>query len=205
MAARPLNATAASLLGFLHEGPKTGWDLVATAQDRIGKFWSVTTSQVYRELAAMEAAGLIEAGEKGPRDRKPYTVTDDGRRAFADWITREPGPENIRYPLLLTVAFGGHLPPERLAEMLATHRAAHERQLAEYEHAAALDGADPYFASTLEFGLIYERAVLDWFDRVGDRLTGPNPQDDPAGPGDAHNDSKPTTTSSAHSGGNDGR
>ncbi len=53
----PLNATAASLLGFLHEGPKTGWDLVATAQDRIGKFWSVTTSQVYRELAAMEAAG----------------------------------------------------------------------------------------------------------------------------------------------------
>jgi hypothetical protein len=24
---RPLNATAASLLGFLHDEPKTGWDL----------------------------------------------------------------------------------------------------------------------------------------------------------------------------------
>lgn len=180
MAARPLNATAASLLGFLHEGPKTGWDLVATAQDRIGKFWSVTTSQVYRELAAMEAAGLIEAGEKGPRDRKPYTLTDGGRRAFADWIAREPGPENIRFPLLLSVTFGGHLPPDRLAEMLATHRAAHERQLAEYEQVAALDGGDPYFAATLDFGVFYERAVLDWFDHVGDRLTGPDPQDGPA-------------------------
>ena len=91
MTARPLNATAASLLGFLHEGPKTGWDLVATAQDRIGKFWSLTTSQVYRELAAMETAGLIVAGEKGPRDRKPYSLTDAGRRAFADWIVPRRG------------------------------------------------------------------------------------------------------------------
>mgnify|MGYP003290276216 CR=1 FL=1 len=84
MAGRPLNATAASLLGFLHEGPKTGWDLVTTAQERIGKFWSLTTSQVYRELSAMERDGLIEAGETGPRARKPYALTDDGRRAFAD-------------------------------------------------------------------------------------------------------------------------
>jgi len=29
---RPLNPTAASLLGFLHHGPMTGWDLVAAAQ-----------------------------------------------------------------------------------------------------------------------------------------------------------------------------
>jgi len=188
MTARPLNATAASLLGFLHEGPKTGWDLVATAQDRIGKFWSLTTSQVYRELAAMETAGLIVAGEKGPRDRKPYSLTDAGRRAFADWIVREPGPENIRYPLLLTVAFGGHLPPERLAEMLATHRIAHEQRLAEYEELAALDGVDPYFGATLDFGVLYERAVLDWFDRVGDRLTGPNPKGDTPSEDGVHND-----------------
>ena len=111
-----LNATAASLLGFLHEGPMTGWDLVATAQRRIGDFWSLTQSQVYRELSGMAGAGLVEAGERGARDRRPYRLTEAGRRAFAAWIARPPGPETIRFPLLLTVLFGGHVPPERLAK-----------------------------------------------------------------------------------------
>ena len=116
-----LNATAASLLGFLHEGPMTGWDLVATAQRRIGDFWSLTQSQVYRELSAMAAAGLVEAGERGARDRRPYAITDAGRKAFAEWIDREPGPELIRFPLLLTVMFGRHVAPGRLTGFVARH------------------------------------------------------------------------------------
>ncbi|MBM0238750.1 PadR family transcriptional regulator [Micromonospora sp. ATA32] len=82
MPARPLNATAASLLGFLHDGPMTGWDLVTVAEQRIGAFWSLTQSQVYRELTAMAAAGLVRAGERGPRDRQPYEITTpDGPRS----------------------------------------------------------------------------------------------------------------------------
>ena len=57
MSDRALNATAASLLGFLHQGPMSGWDLAATAQTLIGDFWSLTRSQVYRELSAMASAG----------------------------------------------------------------------------------------------------------------------------------------------------
>lgn len=171
MADRPINATAASLLGFLHEGPMTGWDLVATVQQRIGQFWSITTSQVYRELAAMERAGLIDAGAKGPRDRKPYTLTDEGRQVFADWIDRDPGPENIRHPLLLTVTFGDHLPPERLTQMLAAHRAVHERQLAEYEKERDECAVSGFGAATLDFGILYERAVLEWLDRMDKRPT----------------------------------
>ncbi|SDH45822.1 DNA-binding transcriptional regulator, PadR family [Rhodococcus triatomae] len=167
---RELNATAASLLGFLHEGPRTGWDLVGMTQRRIGKFWSITTSQVYRELAAMDRSGLVEAGESGPRDRKPYTITGAGRAAFAEWIDRDPGPENIRHPLLLTVAFGAHLPPERLREMLTAHREVHERQLAEYESVLAGGEPDEFGIATLEYGIRYERAALDWFDAVADRL-----------------------------------
>src|SRR5947207_4519866 len=159
-----LNATAASLLGFLHEGPMTGWDLVATAQRRIGDFWSLTQSQVYRELSGMAGAGLVEAGERGARDRRPYRLTEAGRRAFAAWIARPPGPETIRFPLLLTVLFGGHVPPERLAEFMATHRKVHAERLEEYERRLAEGVPDRYGAATLDFGLRYERAVLEWFD-----------------------------------------
>jgi DNA-binding PadR family transcriptional regulator len=174
-----LNATAASLLGFLHDGPRTGWDLVVTAQQVIGEFWSLTQSQVYRELSTMAYAGLVTAGEPGRRDRKPYTLTNSGRAAFDEWIRTEPGAENIRFPLLLTLAFGRHLDPEQLAGFLTEHRTRHARKLADYQHERALadaarEPADPYAEATLSFGLIYEQAVLDWFDQLPAALTSPS-------------------------------
>lgn len=166
---RHLNATMGSLLGFLHEGPQSGWDLVATAERMIGPFWSLTQSQIYRELAAMAADGLIEADEVGPRERRPYRLTDAGREAFTEWLDREPGVEQIRYPLLLTLAFSRHLAPERLAEFVQHHRATHAERLAGYdtELAEAMRaGASPRDLITLDFGIRYERAILEWFDNL---------------------------------------
>lgn len=184
MGARPINATVGSLLGFLHDGPQSGWDLVQTAQDTIGNFWSLTRSQVYRELAAMAEHGLIEADEVGPRERRPYHLTPLGKQAFADWLAREPGPEQIRYPLLLTLAFARHLDPEQLAGFLARHRAEHAARLQAYgvERAAAeASGAAGRDLITLDFGLRYEAAVLDWFDHLPADLT--SPATDPVGAG----------------------
>jgi DNA-binding PadR family transcriptional regulator len=171
---RPLNATAASLLGFLHAGPLTGWDLITTAELVIGDFWSLTRSQVYRELATMERAGLVAAGERGPRDRRPYHLTEAGREAFGAWLDREPGPEQIRYPLLLTMAFGEHLAPGRLADFVAAHRKVHMARLEGYEALRddAGDGLGAHAAATLDFGIRYERAVLDWFDHLPDEVGG---------------------------------
>ncbi|HET6381620.1 MAG TPA: PadR family transcriptional regulator [candidate division Zixibacteria bacterium] len=164
---RRLNATAASLLGFLHWGPMSGWDLTALAQEVIGDFWSLTRSQVYRELAWMEKAGLVRAGARGSRERQPYELTDAGRSAFAAWADTEPSPETIRFPLLLKISFGRYLDPARLAEFVESHRAIHARRLAGYQtQAAAGDPDDPYRSATLDFGIRYERAVLQWFDAL---------------------------------------
>ncbi len=173
---RSLNATAASLLGFLHDKPLSGWDLVVTAQTTIGDFWSLTQSQVYRELTAMAEVGLVEAGERGRRDRQPYAITDAGRATFAAWLDGTPGPETIRFPLLLTLAFGRHLPADRLATFLNQHRQTHAQRLAGYDELrAAAEAAelepDPYTLATLDFGVTYERAVLDWFGRLPAEMT----------------------------------
>jgi DNA-binding PadR family transcriptional regulator len=171
-AERALNATAASLLGFLHDGPMSGYDLSTTAQRVIGDFWSITQSQVYRELAWMAADGLVEAGDRGARDRRPYALTGAGRQAFARWIDRPPAGEAIRHPLLLTLSFGRHVPPDRLSAFIRQHREAHAERLRSYEAEASGHGldaagpADPFRAATLEFGLAYERAVRDWFARL---------------------------------------
>src|ERR1700716_3372484 len=82
--ASAMNPTAASLLGFLWAGEMTGWDIAEAVEQSIGNFWNVTRSQVYRELRTLEAAGMIKGGSIGPRDRRPYTITEAGRQAFRD-------------------------------------------------------------------------------------------------------------------------
>ncbi|MGK8488797.1 PadR family transcriptional regulator [Nocardia asiatica] len=166
---KPLNSTAASLLGFLHEGPMSGWDLVTEAQERIGDFWTITQSQVYRELATMDAAGLVEKGETGARERTPYHLTDAGREAFLEWVARDPGGETIRVPLLLTLSFGEHLDRDRLDGIVAANREIHQARLSRYL-AEDPSGMPTFARATLDFGIRYERAVLEWFDHLPELL-----------------------------------
>ena len=163
---RELNATQASLLGLLHERPATGWDLLEEARRGLARFWNITSSHVYRELKTLETRGLVRAGDPGPRDRRPFSITPSGRRAFARWIRQEPGHEQMRIPLLVTLWFAKHLDDETLAVFLEDHRAEHERRLAEYrgfnEVAAVSDAVDPHVAAVVEFGIAYEEAFLGW-------------------------------------------
>jgi len=170
-----VNSTAASLLGFLHRQPMTGWELVQTARRTIGDFWSLTPSQVYRELNGMAAAGLVEAGQRGSRERRPFTITATGRAAFRAWLEAGPSEETIRMPMLLTVLFGEELASDRLSAILRHQRALHAARLAAYEAVNTTDDRNRrtvYQQATLDFGITYERAVLAWFDRLPRGLRG---------------------------------
>ena len=170
---KELNATAAALLGLLRQGAATGYDLARRAEDELGDFWTVTRSQVYRELSALSQRGLVEAQQPGARDRRPYQLTNTGRQSFLDWLHQDSGNDVVRIPLLLRLAFADALDPDRLAEMAAAQRARHAERLARYQalERAALDqGAGDRELVTLRFGLRYERAALQWFDDDLSRL-----------------------------------
>jgi DNA-binding PadR family transcriptional regulator len=158
-----LNATQGALLGMLHDGPRTGWELLQEARAGLARFWNVTPSHVYRELAALEQRTLIRPGKLGPRDRRPFSITASGRRAFARWIAEEPGPEQIRFPLLVTLWFGGHLDDATLTSFVDKARAEHEERLAQYRQ---IDTDDPHVGAVVSFGVHYERAVLRWLDSL---------------------------------------
>jgi len=172
-----LNATAASLLGFLHTGAMTGWDLARAVESSIGEFWNVTRSQIYRELRSLEQARLVDAGVVGTRDRRPYTITPHGREAFARWITRPPGDDLVRSPLLLTVYFGGHLDESSLVRFLTMHRVRHEQRLADYRtlHEALREQPElRWVRFALEYGIEHEQAVLRWLEGLP-WFQGPSP------------------------------
>ncbi len=180
-----MNATAASLLGLLEQsGPLTGAELVRVAQQRIGDFWSLTRSQVYRELAALAENGLVTAGPTGARESRPYRLTATGRKAFRGWLAEGLPEETIRIPLLLAVAFGAALPTGRLARLLDDAEAVHQQRLTDY---GALDrhlrekGVDAHARATLSFGVHYERAVLRWLAELPPEVRHDSPPRPPRG------------------------
>lgn len=159
-----INATAASLLGFLSDSTMTGWELSAAVEGSIANFWNVTRSQVYRELRTLAELGYVQAGDAGPRDRRPYSITEAGRRAFGEWILRDPGSAIVRMPLLLTVFFGRHLPPERLAEIVATELKGGAEALEKFESMKRQFGDDPFVSQVLQFGIDYQKTLLGWLE-----------------------------------------
>ena len=166
-----MNSTAASLLGLLDAcgGELTGGDLLRVAQQRIGQFWSLTRSQVYRELAGLARDGLVAPGATGPRDARPVRITEPGRAAYREWLTEHLPTDTIRIPVLLAVAFGSALDTSALRGVLMRSHAEHRARLAEYrrveEELAGVEDGD-YAMATLSFGIHYEEAVLRWFDTL---------------------------------------
>ncbi|MPZ96668.1 MAG: PadR family transcriptional regulator [Propionibacteriales bacterium] len=166
-----MNATAAALLGLLDTSGDelTGGELARLAQTRIGDFWTVTRSQVYRELATLEQQGYIKAGATGPRDARPYRLTRSGRSTYKRWLVEELPAATVRVPLLLALAFGSVLPADKLRALVTASRDEHAQRLAGYrELEVELREADvdPYTRATLSFGMHYEEAVLRWFEAL---------------------------------------
>jgi DNA-binding PadR family transcriptional regulator len=172
-----MNATAASLLGLLDlsGGELTGGELVRLAEERIGDFWTLTRSQVYRELAVLEDGGYVERGPLGPRESRPFRVTDAGRASYRSWLTENLPSETVRIPLLLAVAFGSVLPRDKVRALLEESEADHRKRLAHYHQVddqLTRLGVDAWSRATLSFGLHYEQAVVRWFESLPQEITG---------------------------------
>jgi DNA-binding PadR family transcriptional regulator len=168
MAESGLNATAAALLGLLHESPMTGGQLMATAQQKLGAFWSMTRSQVYRELPALAEKGYVRLGKPGPRASQPYAITAAGKRAFVRWLKEPTGRDQLRNPVTLRVAFGGLQTPKQLGELGEEATEYHTAGLAEARDAAkaASKEGDTYGAAAQEFAVAYHKAALAWLKKL---------------------------------------
>jgi DNA-binding PadR family transcriptional regulator len=168
MAQTGINATAAALLGLLHEGQMTGGQLMANAEERLGRYWSMTRSQVYRELPALAELGYVKLGKPGPRSSQPYSITPTGRRAFLRWLTEEPSRDALRNSVALRMAFGDKQSPTQLRKLQETATEYHNQELARTRDQAkeAKKEGDDYGATALEFAVAYHKAALAWLKTV---------------------------------------
>jgi DNA-binding PadR family transcriptional regulator len=160
-----VNATAAALLGFLMREPMTGWQIAQSAQAELCDYWNLNRSHVYRELAKLTDAGLVEAGAKGVREQVPYTITPAGTEAFLSWLREDPGPEIMRSPIHLKLAFAEYLDDERCARFVRIARRRTEERLEYYRDVERrVDAARPNLMHVLRSGIEMREAMLRWLD-----------------------------------------
>jgi DNA-binding PadR family transcriptional regulator len=123
-----------ALLTALVERSCSGSELAARFDRSIGYFWHATHQQIYRELARMEEAGLIESlPEESTRGRKrAYRVLPAGRAELKDWIAQEDEPAALRDDFMVRLRAEAAVGPTGLHQEIRRRIGLHEAKLALY-------------------------------------------------------------------------
>jgi DNA-binding PadR family transcriptional regulator len=150
-----LSVTSNAILGLLSIAPMSGYDLVSAVDRSVSRFWPISKSQVYSELARLEPAGLIE-GVEVAQDRLPdkrvFWLTEAGEQALDEWLDDADLTESqLRAQYLLKMFFGHRRSPKATADLLDGVRADAEREADEYSALIELLRADP--------GAVYAQVV----------------------------------------------
>jgi PadR family transcriptional regulator AphA len=163
-----MTPTSRAILGLLSIVPMSGYDLAQAADATVGRFWPVSKSQVYAELARLEPLGLVRgteiAQERRP-DKRVFRLTGQGEEALDAWLESDDlGAPRFRLPFLLKVFLGHRTAPGRSAAQLQEVRA---RALAEAQELeallAVLDHPDAAYARlTVSFLLRMAETTAAW-------------------------------------------
>ena len=101
------------LLGLVSsEGSMTGYELDKFFKNSLNYFWQAKTSQIYRELNAMEGLGWLTS-ERVIQEEKPnkkvYTITKEGKEELLKWLLlpKLERAGEVRSPLLMRIFFAG--------------------------------------------------------------------------------------------------
>ena len=146
-----MTPTSQAILGLLSIVPMSGYDLAQAAERSVGRFWPVSKSQVYAELARLEPQGLVR-GTEIAQDRRPdkrvFQLTEQGEEALDSWLeSDELTAPRLRLPFLLKIFLGHRADPGRSSELLREVEAGALAESKQLEALlTALDGRDAAYA-----------------------------------------------------------
>ena len=164
-----LGAPAYVVLGMVHLGARSGYEIKQAVENSIRFFWTISQAQIYPSLRLLESAGLItgRADPQGRRLRRVFEITQAGEAALRDWLTSdEPMLFELRDTGLLKIFFADALDPGQAVTLLRALRqrsADRVRTLRAIEPAARAAQADGnlYPGLTLQLGIAYHQAITD--------------------------------------------
>jgi PadR family transcriptional regulator, regulatory protein AphA len=163
-----MTSTSRAILGLLSIVPMSGYDLAQSAERTVGRFWPVSKSQVYAELARLQPLGLVQ-GTEVAQDRRPdkrvFRLTERGEEALDGWLESDDlAAPRFQLPFLLKIFLGHRTAPGRSAALLQEVRARALAQVQELEALlAVLDHPDAAYARlTVSFLLRMAETTAAW-------------------------------------------
>jgi DNA-binding PadR family transcriptional regulator len=159
-----------AILGFLAEGPLTGYDLRKIMDQSVGYFWSADQAQIYRTLTSLVAEGMVSVetlAQTERPNRRLHTIEAAGRAELDRWLSSPLEVAPLRDPFLMRLFHGERSGPAQMRQLLRERVKEAERAVAALEGVrAALELPDTLAArlrkSTLENGLDHAKAERDW-------------------------------------------
>jgi PadR family transcriptional regulator, regulatory protein AphA len=154
-----------AVLGMLAVEPSTGYELTQRFEVSLANAWHASHSQIYPELARLQAEGMVEVVGEGARRSRTYAVTPAGRRELRDWLLATEPNRSQRNETAVRWFLVALLDPEDRRTVLERELAyadAYARMLEETaERLDALEEAHP-FRPTVELGLRTTAVMRDW-------------------------------------------
>ncbi len=175
------------LLGLLSYGSMSGYELDKAFKASLSFFWQAKTSQIYRELDAMEQNSWLTS-ERIIQSEKPnkrvYSITENGKEELARWLSLPQADTNdamrVKSAFLMRVFFAGEMSTEQSLEMLRAYRqkclesrdqlhTAHDA-ITEYGAFVGDSSKTDYWEISVLYGEAYYNASLSWADKAIDIL-----------------------------------
>lgn len=170
-----------TVLGFLKNSPKTGYDLQKKIEETISHFWPSTQSQIYRTLNEMSKESLIvseiEYQNEKP-NKKVYTITEKGLEELKQWLSEPHNAQSHRNQLLVQLFFSNGIDKETIIFNLNHYKREMENRLnylKSDEMESMIASTNTAFEKAL-FQIIHNngthvlQAEIDWVDKSIDIL-----------------------------------
>lgn len=165
------------LLGLLNYYPMSGYDLKKVFDNSINFFWAAKTSQIYRELKALEKKGdigsQIQTSEKGP-NKRIYAITKQGKANLKKWLENPPDDirEDQRNAFQIRILHSSPVGFENLYPLVQKRLMAYRKELQQLdrvenkfqEYLTLCGNRDnlPYWKMVLSRGRYVTKANIQW-------------------------------------------
>ncbi|HIY65917.1 MAG TPA: PadR family transcriptional regulator [Candidatus Agrococcus pullicola] len=161
------------ILGLLMLWPQSLYDLTKHFEAGVSLFYSASTGSIKRALDRLLSEGWIAVeSASGPRGKKTYSISDEGRTEFRRWMLVEANGGDPETAILARTFFLGLLQGEdrsvaaaRIHDRIRQDLARLEQLDSQLPSTAVPEGFEEvahYQLATLQYGIATGRTALRW-------------------------------------------